>query len=545
MRSKLGALIAWLGGIVGVAIIIYALLGERFLPGIFNRGGEEVAYGKATEAALEAIAEDKENTASSATGEAAESAASSAVASVGEADPAKTGEAVENEADDAVADVAAAPVKNDEEGAEVASAGAGDADVDQSSADDTQITVGNADADTASTEAPITEEVTAEAVAEDVDAAVEATAEVEPETPTGNDDTQVAGTSDGADTVDQTGQAPDAPQLEVATVAEPSIVGGTSASDGPAVSLAAPEIAGTSPVVLKSVPSSDDQKPALDPDDPSVPKFDLVRIEADGSAVIAGRAAPNSDVEILSNGEAIAVARASSKGEFVALVDTKVSKAAQSLALVASAPDGGKVTSQANVIVLARSAVESDNPDEEISLAPAIVQAAPEELRVIQPVVGLADLDRVSLDTISYDEAGQVILAGRGRPGNVARVYADASVLKDATISTGGTWSATINDLNEGRYVIRVDELDQNGDVLSRVESPFQRIFPSAEQLALLTDASSVIVQPGNNLWRIAERRYGEGFRYTTIFEANKEQIRDPDLIYPGQVFELPSSPDQ
>jgi len=173
-------------------------------------------------------------------------------------------------------------------------------------------------------------------------------------------------------------------------------------------------------------------------------------------------------------------------------------------------------------------------------LAPAIVQATPDAVRVIQPVVGLADLDRVSLDTISYDQAGQVILAGRGRPGFSARIYADGKAISDKTISGSGTWSATINDLDEGRYVIRVDELDSEGKVASRVESPFQRIFPTSEQLALLTDATSVIVQPGNNLWTIAEGRYGEGFRYTTIFEANKEQIRDPDLIYPGQVFELP-----
>ena len=38
----------------------------------------------------------------------------------------------------------------------------------------------------------------------------------------------------------------------------------------------------------------------------------------------------------------------------------------------------------------------------------------------------------------------------------------------------------------------------------------------------------------------IARAHYGEGFRYTTIFEANKEQIRDPNLIYPGQTFTLP-----
>ncbi len=52
-----------------------------------------------------------------------------------------------------------------------------------------------------------------------------------------------------------------------------------------------------------------------------------------------------------------------------------------------------------------------------------------------------------------------------------------------------------------------------------------------------------IIVQPGNNLWNIARVIYGRGIRYTTIYEANREQIRDPDLIYPGQVFTAPGLP--
>jgi nucleoid-associated protein YgaU len=47
-------------------------------------------------------------------------------------------------------------------------------------------------------------------------------------------------------------------------------------------------------------------------------------------------------------------------------------------------------------------------------------------------------------------------------------------------------------------------------------------------------------VSRGDNLWRISQRIYGKGFRYTMIYGANQEQIRNPNLIYPGQVFVLP-----
>ena len=50
-----------------------------------------------------------------------------------------------------------------------------------------------------------------------------------------------------------------------------------------------------------------------------------------------------------------------------------------------------------------------------------------------------------------------------------------------------------------------------------------------------------VTVQPGFSLWRIARETYGEGVLYVKVFEANRDQIRDPDLIYPGQIFTVPA----
>jgi nucleoid-associated protein YgaU len=60
---------------------------------------------------------------------------------------------------------------------------------------------------------------------------------------------------------------------------------------------------------------------------------------------------------------------------------------------------------------------------------------------------------------------------------------------------------------------------------------------PDAERFA----SGKAIIRRGDNLWTIARRVYGEGIKYTTIYDANTGQIRDPDRIYPGQVFELPN----
>ncbi len=50
----------------------------------------------------------------------------------------------------------------------------------------------------------------------------------------------------------------------------------------------------------------------------------------------------------------------------------------------------------------------------------------------------------------------------------------------------------------------------------------------------------AVIIRRGDSLWRISRRVYGHGMRYSTIYLANQEQIRDPDRIWPGQVFRVP-----
>ncbi|MGB3147711.1 MAG: LysM peptidoglycan-binding domain-containing protein, partial [Paracoccaceae bacterium] len=52
----------------------------------------------------------------------------------------------------------------------------------------------------------------------------------------------------------------------------------------------------------------------------------------------------------------------------------------------------------------------------------------------------------------------------------------------------------------------------------------------------------TVTVQPGFTLWAIARENYGDGLLYVRVFEANKDQIRDPDLIYPGQIFTVPDA---
>jgi nucleoid-associated protein YgaU len=90
-----------------------------------------------------------------------------------------------------------------------------------------------------------------------------------------------------------------------------------------------------------------------------------------------------------------------------------------------------------------------------------------------------------------------------------------------------------------GRHTLRVDMLAVAGAVAARIELPFQR----DELPAGSVPEGRVVVQPGNNLWRLARSAYGRGIRYTVIYEANRDQIRNPNRIFPGQVFTVPAAP--
>ena len=155
--------------------------------------------------------------------------------------------------------------------------------------------------------------------------------------------------------------------------------------------------------------------------------------------------------------------------------------------------------------------------------------------------------ENVSIDSITYDAEGEVLLTGRGTSDGFVRVYVDNTEIVTTEISEGN-WRTDLPDVDKGVYTLRVDELNAQGQVVSRSETPFQR-----EDAATIAAANPEIVpekaneikvmtvQPGNTLWAIAKSEWGDGALYVRMFQANQDRIRNPDLIYPGQVFTIPA----
>lgn len=176
--------------------------------------------------------------------------------------------------------------------------------------------------------------------------------------------------------------------------------------------------------------------------------------------------------------------------------------------------------------------------------APTLLLSEGGTVRVVQsetPVV----MDRVAIDAITYDTEGEVTLSGRAGTGGFVRVYLDNRPILTTEISGAGDWRTELPEVDTGVYTLRVDAVDAEGNVTARAETPFLRestedVQTFADELGSGAARDLVTVQPGDHLWGIATRRYGEGFLYVKVFEANRGQIRDPDLIYPGQIFNLP-----
>jgi nucleoid-associated protein YgaU len=275
---------------------------------------------------------------------------------------------------------------------------------------------------------------------------------------------------------------------------------------------------------------------------PEKPTFDIVRVNPQGDTVIAGRARPNSEITVLQGDKVIGRARADKRGEWVLVPQTPIAPGTHTLTIVSRRADGTVVSSDQSVVVVVpergKNVAGSPTTGPSGSLALAIPKDRTRVPVVLQMPGGIGDA-QLSLDAIDYGQAGSSLgLSGRAPPGTAVGVYLDNRFIGRATAEDKGIWRLNPEiDIPAGLYKMRVDRVDAAGKVTARVELPFSRATP----VSGLAAGTVVFVQPGNSLWRLARRSYGEGLRYTEIYEANKDQIRNPDLIYPGQVFVLPA----
>lgn len=293
------------------------------------------------------------------------------------------------------------------------------------------------------------------------------------------------------------------------------------------------------PVVAAPVPAASPVPVPAAPAEAAVvlPSFDIVRINPKGDAVMAGRAAPGAELVLRDGAQDLGRARADARGNWVFLPSTPLAPGARELQVVERAANGEERKSGGSVLVVvpdpgganagtAPLAVLSSD-----SAAPRLLQGPPET----SPAAGSTKL---GVDALDYDQEGAVRFAGTAAPGATVRVYVDNAPVGEAVADAGGRWTlAPSAAVAEGEHRLRADQVTAGGQVAGRVELPFRR------EARGLDSEGRVVVQPGQSLWLLARQAYGQGTRYTVIYAANKDHIRDPRLIYPGQSFALPPRP--
>jgi hypothetical protein len=300
----------------------------------------------------------------------------------------------------------------------------------------------------------------------------------------------------------------------------------------PAAKVAAAPQAPPSPAAVPS-----ETKPA--PNAPAAPpSFDVARIGPDGRAVIAGRAAPGAKIVLLDGGKEIARGEADGRGEWVLLAqDPPLAPGPHELRAVQHVEGRAPVTSEQVVVAVVPPSGGTGTADTGKEETLVLISPSSGAATLVQPPskAGVPRTGDLQVSTMDYDERGQTTITGQAAPGATVRAYLDDKVVAEGKTGSDGHWRlAPAEPIDIGQHKLRVDRLAQDGKPSARLEMKFDR-QPTAPG-----DSRKLHIVRGDNLWNIARAHYGEGWRYTVIFEANKGEIRDPDLIYPGQVFSLP-----
>jgi len=282
------------------------------------------------------------------------------------------------------------------------------------------------------------------------------------------------------------------------------------------------------------------------------PAFDVVDVAPTGETVVAGRAAPNAKVELRDDGKTLAAATADAGGQFVMIPPT-LAPGAHSLTL---ATGQGETPPQSSNPV----AISVPEPP------PAVVASTARADAAKPSAIGdgttssatSASAARVAVKSIDIGAGGRLVAAGAASPNATVRLYLSGAYIGDAKTKGDGRWSLTIeHGLTSGPYALRADEINPaDATVVARAEATFDyRAQPApapgvareAPPAASTSAADLVVdsvqtqhVESGNTLWGISQKFYGDGSRYELIFAANSNQIRNPNLIYPGQMLVVP-----
>lgn len=266
---------------------------------------------------------------------------------------------------------------------------------------------------------------------------------------------------------------------------------------------------------------------------------------------------------------------------------------------VASALSEDKVTEETGKKIAETTPSEAKPlPDVQDKTPLVVISEEGKATKVLQGAGIDSQNNEMTFNSMDYNEKGEIIFSGDAKANELVRVYINNEFIGESGADTSGRWSLdTGYVMQAGPNSLRFDQVDETGNVSSRRETNITmpklaqvatisepkaetidapNTTDTVEETAITAEAANptlekvantqvttetqeeplpeaqiievnggrAIIIWGDNLWNISSKIYGKGELYTTIFKANKGQIRDPNLIYPGQVFLLPEAVD-
>ena len=259
---------------------------------------------------------------------------------------------------------------------------------------------------------------------------------------------------------------------------------------------------------------------------PLPPRFDTVRVDAGGNAVIAGRANPGSTVTINVNGKPIGMAKTEPDGSFVYVTTNPLSPGSAEITLEETSPNGSVHKGTQSVAV--------NVPNAPTGSALAVLSGGGNSASRVLTGQGPRP-GTLGIASVDYDSAGHAIIAGTAPAGAQLSLFLNDTYVGSALAGKNGRWVMRVtklSDIKPGTFTLEMIRPD--GTIINSIKTAFAPL--PVESIA----DGQVIIKPGECLWLIARRIYGKGIKYTLIYKANENSIQDPNLIYPGQTLIVP-----
>jgi len=355
-----------------------------------------------------------------------------------------------------------------------------------------------------------------------------------------------------------------------------------------------PSIELSQPAADKAERSDKDSGTSLQPPNatPAAPlTIDLARVKPDGAAVFAGTAAPNTKIRIFEGDILLGETIANANGEWVIVLEKSLAAgqhlisvamersdgttemADRSLAveiyqdtetkpLVALLPetatevpvliqspddvDKAKLAATASEATASETTASEATASEAIVVDPAKADAAMPETAAAAPgkaqansQIAASQIAALAPSAIVWRDASRILISGTSRGGVRVAVNDAKGQFGEALVLADGAWQVAGSlDMDIAVNQLRFALFDDANQIIARYDLPVK-----ARDLAKGQDGSPlIVVNKGDMLWRIAYHQLGEGVKYVDIVRRNQQDITDPDLIYPKQIFAVPQS---